>query len=108
MIDVPDAIIKTVKQGGAHSTHYSAPESAEAFAEKTRSNAEQWKPMADTLLCSLDRKKVKMNRYYIGYLKFRRRFTDGKRLPKENSGKAEAHCVNKASQVDVDSVVRPE
>jgi hypothetical protein len=49
MVDVPEAFVSIASQTGARSTHYSAPETAEDFAAKTRPTAEKWQPVADAL-----------------------------------------------------------
>lgn len=80
LIDVPDVIVERINDGGAHSTHYSAPESAEALADKTRPNAEKWQPVADELLKSLEKKKTSNYEATVRFIKFRKKVTDGRRI----------------------------
>lgn len=82
LIDVPQGITKVVNEGGAHSTHYAAPESAEAFTEKTIPNAEKWEPVADELMSSLDPKKLKIFQSFIRFLEFRKKIGDKRRSSK--------------------------
>ncbi len=80
LIDIPDVIVERINDGGAHSTHYSAPESAEALADKTRPNAEKWQPVADELLKSLEKRKISNYKSTVRFIKFRRNVTDGRRI----------------------------
>ncbi len=49
LIDVPDALVRVVREAGAHSTELNAPEAPEALADKLRPVAEKWAPIADRL-----------------------------------------------------------
>jgi len=80
LIDVPDVIVERINDGGAHSTHYSAPESAEALADKTRPNAEKWQPVADELLKSLEKRKTSNYEATVRFIKFRKKVTDDRRI----------------------------
>jgi MoaA/NifB/PqqE/SkfB family radical SAM enzyme len=82
MVDVPEEIKRVVKEGGAHSTHYASPESAEAFTAKTIPYAKEWEPVADELTNSLDHKKRKIHKSLLKYLKFRTKIGDQKRSSK--------------------------
>ena len=80
LIDVPDVIVERINDGGAHSTHYSAPESAEALAEKTKPNAEKWQPVADELLKTLEKRKISNYSATVKFIKFRKKVTDDRRI----------------------------
>ncbi len=79
MVDVPEAFVSIASQTGARSTHYSAPETAEDFAAKTRPTAEKWQPVADALSKELGSKKRFVYRNSEKFLSFRRKVTDGRR-----------------------------
>ena len=79
MIDVPEAIAEVVNRGGAHSTHYAEPETAEAFVEKVSENAKNWEPVANELQASLGEDKARIFSAFVKFLKWRRSITDGRR-----------------------------
>ena len=56
MLDAPQSLVQVCTAGGAHSTHYDAPETPEALAEKCRDAAEAWQPVAEQLYQQLDRR----------------------------------------------------
>lgn len=79
LVDVPNVIVERINAGSAHSTHYSAPESAEALADKTRANAEKWQPLADELLKTLEKTTVSNYKATVKFINFRKKLTDGRR-----------------------------
>lgn len=82
MIDSPDSIVKLVRDGGAHSTHYAAPESAEDFAVKTSPNAEQWKPVSEKLLPVIGPERLAIFEANLKFLRLKRKISDLRRIRK--------------------------
>jgi MoaA/NifB/PqqE/SkfB family radical SAM enzyme len=80
MIDSPDSIVKLVDEGGAHSTHYSAPESAKDFAAKTSVTAKEWKPVSEKLLPIIGLKRLAIFDSSIKFLNLKRKVSDFRRV----------------------------
>ncbi|NLF80135.1 MAG: radical SAM protein, partial [Clostridia bacterium] len=54
MLDHPQSLVDVCAAGGAYSTHYDAPETPEALAEKCHDAAKAWQPVAEQLYAQLD------------------------------------------------------
>ncbi len=78
MMDVPEALPVLVKEGGAHSTHYGVPETAEALTAKTAPIAKAWKKASDEAVKTMDPQRVRMYARLSVILRKRRRLTDGR------------------------------
>jgi hypothetical protein len=79
MVDVPEKIIKVVKEGNAHSTHYNCPESAQTLADKNMYRAEQWKIKADELFKKMPLYNQKNFPIFLKYHSFKKRLSDERR-----------------------------
>jgi hypothetical protein len=70
IMDVPEVLQHLSEAKGVHSTHLHSTESLQQLAEKTKSIASGWKPVADELLLNMPEKeerKIKLFRRHLLY-----------------------------------------
>ncbi len=72
MYDIPDAIVQVAKKTGAKSTHFSSPESPEAFAHKVNKISKDWDMAAGEEYKTLLNGSKRRFRFLLMYLSLKR------------------------------------